>query len=149
MANIFGLDLGSTSLGVAIGKNIDGKIIPVVLKTIFFEQFNYKSARLQLISLITEYNVAALVFGYPLNMDGTKGKRTLSVERFVSDLTSEVASLKIIYQDERLTTVQARERLEMLGYPKKREKEYIDSVAALIILESYLSKNGEQINENK
>lgn len=149
MANIFGLDLGSTSLGVAIGKNIDGKIIPVVLKTIFFEQFNYKSARLQLISLINEYNVAALVFGYPLNMDGTKGKRTLSVERFVSDLTSEVASLKIIYQDERLTTVQARERLEMLGYPKKREKEYIDSVAALIILESYLSKNGEQINENK
>lgn len=149
MANIFGLDLGSTSLGVAIGKNIDGKIIPVVLKTIFFEQFNYKSARLQLISLINEYNVAALVFGYPLNMDGTKGKRTLSVERFVSDLTSEVASLKIIYQDERLTTVEARERLEMLGYPKKREKEYIDSVAALIILESYLSKNGEQINENK
>lgn len=140
MEKILGLDLGTKSLGVSY---YDGLIhIVHAVENFNFEEGNYKKARERVHKLVKDKDVDAIVLGYPVNMDGTKSKRCLSTERFKDDLLKEDPNLNIIYLDERLTTVEAHERLMAQGVPLKKHKDVIDMVSAVIILETYLNKIG-------
>ena len=74
-------------------------------------------------------------------MDGTDGTRVAKTEEFREALEKRV-NVPIVWQDERLTTVEADEILEEMGIPKSERKKYIDSIAASIILRDYM--NGEK-----
>lgn len=138
MSKIIGLDLGTTTLGVAITD--ETRQFVFARAVIRFQPHFYLSARKQLIQLLELENVDTIVLGLPYNMDGSLGVRGESVKRFASDLQNEMPNLTIIFQDERLSSVEAHERLSKLGYNSKKQKTKVDMVAAQVILETYLQR---------
>lgn len=84
--------------------------------------------------------VDAVVIGLPINMDGTEGDRAISMREFAKTLANYI-DIKIVFQDERLTTVQAERMLIQGGVRRDKRKQVIDKVAATIILQSYLDRH--------
>lgn len=81
-----------------------------------------------------------IVIGLPLNMDGTEGDRVVKTRLFAEEL-SAYTDLKIVFQDERLSTVSAEKMLIESGVRREKRKNVVDKVAASIILQSYLDRN--------
>lgn len=81
-----------------------------------------------------------IVVGLPKNMDGTEGPRVVVTREFAEEL-KKFSPLPIVFQDERLTTVQAERMLIQGGVRRDKRKKVIDKVAATIILQSYLDMN--------
>jgi putative Holliday junction resolvase len=84
--------------------------------------------------------VDTIVIGLPVNMDGTEGDRVTITRQFAEELKEYTGDRKIVFQDERLTTVQAERMLIQGGVRREKRKKVIDKVAATIILQSYLDK---------
>ncbi len=133
---LMAFDLGSKSLGIAV-KNKLGMILP--LPAIFFPRVDESQLVKQLNQLIEEYQPSELIFGIPFHADGRESDQTRWVKGVVHRLESLI-SLPIKTVDERFTTIEAKERLHMLGIPEKKQKQYIDSLSACVILEQYESK---------
>lgn len=140
---IIGLDLGTTTLGIAISDELG---IVHLYENFNFEPGNFKKARMHLNDIIIKENVNKIIIGLPLQLDGKEGKRALSTRRFVSDFQKEYGQYNFVYKDERYTTVEANERLVFMGYKKKKIDEMIDAMSAVIILEDYIKE--ERINDN-
>lgn len=133
-----GLDLGSKTLGIAISDVT--ATIATSYKTIRHDE-EYDRLIQEIISLVNQENISAIVLGFPRNMDnsiGIKGK--LSIE-FKEKLEKKL-TIPIYLQDERLTTVEAQNILLMNNTSRKKRKKVIDALAATIILQSYLDKKG-------
>lgn len=145
MDKILGLDLGTTTVGVAVGRPNDTFIF--TRPVINFSKGNYRYARSEVLSLCEKERITTIVLGYPLNVDGREGERAKSVKRFKSDLLSECPNLEIILVDERYSTLEAEERLKRLGYKQAKIKELVDSEAAKIILETYFARLKEKEND--
>jgi putative holliday junction resolvase len=128
-----GFDLGSKSLGIAI-RNRLGMIIP--LPAWFFPRLDETQLTKFMLRLIEEHQPTALVFGIPYHADGRESNQTTWVQGVVGRLSATMA-IPIFSVDERFTTIEAKERLHEFGLPEKKQKDYIDSVAACIILEQY------------
>lgn len=79
-----------------------------------------------------------ILLGLPLNMDGTEGERALKVREFGAIL-EETSGLPVVYEDERLTSIEAEEILIEAGLSREERKKVIDKVAAEIILRDYLN----------
>ena len=132
-----GLDLGTKTLGVAIS---DATLtIASSLKTIRFEENNYDQALLELKDLVKEYNVEKIILGFPKNMNNTVGESGERTLKFKEKLESEF-NVAVIMQDERLSTVEATNYMIEANTSRKKRKVKIDSVAANIILQTYLDK---------
>ena len=137
---MMGLDYGSTTVGVAMSDALGYTSQPK--ETIVREKENHLRRTLAKIAELTEENeIGLIVLGRPVRMDGTDGTRVAKTEEFREALEKRV-SVPIVWQDERLTTVEADEILEEMGIPKSERKKYIDSIAASIILRDYM--NGEK-----
>jgi len=80
------------------------------------------------------------ILGLPKNMDGTEGDRALITREFGNRL-EEASGIKVLYQDERLTTVTAERMLIDADVRREKRKQVIDKVAATIILQSYLDSH--------
>lgn len=131
-----GLDLGSRTLGVAVSDKT-GMIANNV--RIIRHDEDYDKLVGDVSDLVREYEVDAIVLGFPKNMNGSIGpKGELSID-FKQKLES-VLSIPIILQDERLSTKSATNMLIEGNVSRKKRKEVIDSVAATIILQSYLDR---------
>ena len=93
--------------------------------------------------------MGAIVLGYPMNMDDSIGERAEKTREFkrLLELRLEQQGLMIPVKlwDERLSTVSAMEILRESGIPAEHSKEYVDKVAASLILEDYM-KNGDHKN---
>jgi len=134
---LLGFDLGSKSLGIAV-KNKLGMILP--LPAIFFPRVDETQLRHHVMQLIEAYQPSELIFGIPFHADGRESDQTRWVRGVVHRLQLTI-SIPIKTIDERFTTIEAKERLQMLGIPEKKQKEYIDSLSACVILEQYESKS--------
>ena len=131
-----GLDLGTTSLGVAISDKTNTLVSPLTL--IKFKSEDYEDALKKLMDIINEKNITTVVLGLPKNMDNTMGfaaKRSLN---FKDMLGKE--GIKVILEDERLTTKIAENMLIDFDLSRKKRKKVIDGVSAVIILQSYLDR---------
>ena len=137
MDKVLGLDLGTTTLGIAM---IDSLGFIFGVENYRFPVGYYKLAKERVKYHLEREKINLVVLGYPLNMNGEEGDRTKSVERFKSELEIENPNVKFILVDERLSTVEAHERLINQGYSLKKRKEIIDMVSAEIILENYLAR---------
>ena len=132
-----GLDLGSKTLGLAISDTT--LTIANSLKTIYFHDENYDSLIEPLNEIIKEYRIKKIILGYPLNMDGSIGTRAEITMEFKKKL-EEVFKLDVILQDERLTSVISNRVLIDADISRKKRKKKVDSIAATLILQSYLDK---------
>jgi putative Holliday junction resolvase len=134
---IAGLDLGDKTIGVAISDLRRQVATPVLI--IRREKFTADAARL--LDLLTARQVAGIVLGLPLNMDGSAGPRVQSTQAFAHNL-EKLTALPITYWDERLSTVAAERALLEADASRKRRKEVIDQVAAGYILQGFLDRLG-------
>lgn len=132
-----GLDLGTKTLGVALSDIT--KTISSPVKIIRFEEGEMNKTILELKELINEFSVEKIILGFPKNMNNTvgeSGERTLAFK----ELLERELDIPVIMQDERLTTVEATNYMLSADMSRKKRKEKIDSLAANIILQTYLDK---------
>lgn len=139
MEKYIGLDLGTTTLGVATS-DVLGFVHGV--ETFRFPKEAYSQARDYVHKLVEKTGIINLVIGLPINMDGSQGFRADSSKRFKEDLLKEDSSLKIELVDERLTTVSAHKTLNQLNVSGKERKGSVDRIAACEILDFYLRMKG-------
>lgn len=135
---ILGLDYGTKTVGAAVTDPLGITVQP--LETITRDADNKIRPTLRRIEEIIEsMDVEEIVLGLPLNMDGSEGERAVRSREFAK-LIERRTGLLVHLLDERLTTVEAEEILDACKIMKKDYKRYIDSVAAVLILEDYLGK---------
>ena len=143
------LDLGTKTCGFAISDELG--IISTGLENFFFKERKFS----EIINKVKEYlnlpdyknKIDAIILGYPLRMDLSKSERTLMVENFKLMLEKEI-TLPIIYQDERQSTINAENILMQANYSKQKRKQKKDSLAAQLILESYLERKQNENRKN-
>ena len=89
--------------------------------------------------LIEKENIKSIVLGLPLNMDNTKGPQARRTIGFSKELQAQI-EIPIHFQDERLSSYTAREKMAEAELTKKKKKKRLDAVAAAQILEAFLDK---------
>lgn len=133
---IMGLDYGAKTVGVAISDEMLLTAQPVeTIKRERAGKLRQTLARIE--TLMKEYDVEKVVIGLPKKLNNEEGDRCDKTREF-GDMVERRSGLEVIYQDERLTTVAADAVLAEGGVRKENRKEYIDKVAASIILQGYL-----------
>ena len=90
-----------------------------------------------LTNLINEKNAKIIVFGLPLNMDGSSGPRVERTHEFANALKKRVDA-QFEFVDERMSSVYAEEFLLEMDVSRAKRKEVIDKMAAQIILKTYM-----------
>ncbi len=134
-ARLFGLDLGTKTIGIAMS-DVERRIASP-LETIRREKFSIDVQKLG--ALATAHDIFALVIGLPLNMDGTEGPRSQATRGFVRNLSTYVA-LPVIFQDERLSTAAVTRTLIEQDASRAKRAQVVDKMAAAYILQSALDR---------
>jgi putative Holliday junction resolvase len=134
---IMGLDYGSKTVGVAIS---DGLLLTAQPVTTIIRKSEDKLRRTLagIEELIKEYEVGLIVLGLPLNMDDSLGERAEKTLEFAKKLEARTG-LEVVMQDERLSTMAAKETLTRMGVKGKDLKRHVDKIAASYILQDYLN----------
>ncbi|HEY88159.1 MAG TPA: Holliday junction resolvase RuvX [Thermoflexia bacterium] len=130
------LDLGARRIGIAISDptGLLARSLEVMQRTSRAADFEHIG------ELIHQYQVAALVVGLPLNMNGSEGSQAAWVRNYSAELQATV-ELPLHLWDERLTTEEAADILRAQGKRPREHKNWIDAVAASVILQSFLDGN--------
>ncbi len=134
---IMALDLGSKTVGVAISDPLllTAQGIEIIRRK---EENKLRQTLARIEELISEYEVTKIVLGLPLNMDDSEGERAVTSREF-KDKIERRTGIPVTMWDERLTTVEADEIVNEARIRGKDRKEYVDMIAAQIILEDYLN----------
>ena len=131
-----GLDLGSRTLGIAVSDATG--LIASTYKTIRHNE-EYDRLLDEVKQLVDELKIGAIVLGFPKNMNNTIGPKGELSYQF-KDMLEKSIKIPVHLIDERLTTKQATDILISNDTSRKKRKKVIDSMAATIILQSYLDK---------
>lgn len=130
-----GLDLGSRTLGIAVSET---GLIASNYKTIRHEE-EYDRLLDEVKALVEELKIDTVVLGFPKNMNNTIGpKGELSLD--FKDKLEKIINIPVVLQDERLSTKSALDTLIKGNVSRKDRKKVVDSVAATIILQTYLDR---------
>lgn len=130
---VLDLDHGTKRIGIAIADPTGTLAQPVGYWPM--EPFAAFMERLR--GLLVEKEVALILVGMPRNMDGSYGPAAQLVDQFVSVLRTAL-TVPVRTWDERLTSVQANRLLIEGGMRRDKRKQKVDSVAAAVLLQSYL-----------
>lgn len=133
---ILGLDFGGHTVGVAVSDSLGITAQGVeIIRRKSPGKLRQTLARIE--SLVSSYGVEKIVLGYPKNMNGTEGERCEKTKEFRDMLVRRV-NLPVELWDERLTTVAADNIMTESNVTGERRKEYVDEIAAMLILQGYL-----------
>ena len=138
MAILLGLDVGDTRIGVALSDELGVAAHPLCTLT----RKNRKVDLIAISDLVSIHKVECVVIGLPISLDGSIGTQAEKVQKFAKRL-EHVIDIPIEFQDERFTTAEAEEILHELNKDAKAQKELIDEVSAVIILDDYLNRDKE------
>lgn len=136
VGRILGLDYGTKTVGVAVsdpllltaqGVEIIRREKPTKLRRTL--------ARIE--ELVKEYEVEKIVLGYPKHMNGSEGTRCQETLAF-QEMIARRTGCEVVLWDERLTTVEADDIMLEVGVRREERKQFVDKIAAMIILEDYL-----------
>lgn len=133
-----GLDLGSKTVGVAISDPllITAQGIEIIRRK---EENKLRQTLARIEALIVEYEVDTIVLGLPKNMNDTLGERAQLSLEFKEKLERRTG-LPVVMWDERLTTVAADKAMMEAGIRRENRKDYVDKIAACLILQGYLDR---------
>ncbi len=134
-ARLFGVDLGTKTIGIAMS-DVE-RSIATPLETIKRVKFTPDAERIK--TLAERYEVGGLVFGLPLNMDGTEGPRSQATRAFVRNL-KPLMPLPILFWDERLSTVVVTRTLLDADASRAKRADAVDKMAAAYILQGALDR---------
>ncbi|RME81092.1 MAG: Holliday junction resolvase RuvX, partial [Zetaproteobacteria bacterium] len=127
------LDIGQARIGVAVcdrGGRISRPLTVISRRDRAWPE--------KVAALAHAYGCRGVVVGLPVHMDGTPSEQTEDVRRAVEEL-KRALPLPVRFQDERLSTFVAEQRLSERGIPARAQKEIVDAEAAAVILEDFLA----------
>jgi putative Holliday junction resolvase len=134
-AALFGLDLGTKTIGIAISD--PRRKIASPLLTI--DRTKFAADARTLIDLAARHAIAGLVLGLPLNMDGSEGPRVQATRAFARSL-APLTPLPLLFWDERLSTAAVTRTLIEADASRKRRDAVVDKMAAAYILQGALDR---------
>ena len=134
MGRSLGIDFGEKRVGLALSDR--SNLIASPFKTINY--INENDLVVQLKKIVIENDIENFVLGLPISMKGEDTTQTKIVRKFKKSLSS--LDLPIIYEDERLSSVSAKNSLVLQNIKTGHNKSEIDKTAAAIILQQYLDK---------
>ncbi len=142
---IMGLDFGSKTVGVAVSDPllITAQGIEIIRRK---EENKLRRTLARIEELIEEYEVTQIVLGLPKNMNGTIGERAQITLEFREKLERRTG-LPVAMWDERLTTVAADQAMMEAGIRREHRGEYVDRIAAVLILQGYLDHRANKETE--
>jgi putative holliday junction resolvase len=130
---VMALDVGDKTIGVAIS---DALLLTAQMRPTI-QRKDLKSDLDILRRLVTENEVHEIVVGQPLHMNGNESRQSQKVARFAGELRERL-EIPIVFWDERLTSFAAEQHLEEMGLNWRKRRQYVDKIAAMIILQNYL-----------
>ena len=141
-----GLDFGSKTVGVAISDplGVTAQGIEIIRRT---SENKLRKTLARIEDLIKEYGVDTIVLGLPKNMNNTLGDRAEKSLEFKGMLERRTG-LPVVMWDERLTTVEANRTLIEGNIRRENRKQYVDQLAAVLILQGYLDSEGIKNGKN-
>ncbi|MCX7839159.1 MAG: Holliday junction resolvase RuvX [Anaerolineae bacterium] len=132
-----GLDIGDKRIGVACGDTEVRIATPLdVIERVALEHDARALAR-----LVRAYDATHLVVGLPRNMDGTYGAQAEAVKTYAHAL-AQALGLPLTFWDERLSTIEATQRVHATGARGKKSRRHLDAIAAAVILQDFLDSQG-------
>ena len=139
------LDVGDKTIGTALSDELGltGQGLGIIART------GIKKDTDAVVSLVKEYSCDTVVVGLPLNLDGSDSVQTEKVRAFRTKLENKLRSsglpnVKVVWQDERFTTVIAEDVLISADLSREKRKKVIDKQAAVLIMQSYLDALGRR-----
>ena len=132
---VLAFDFGTKSIGCAVGQSITGTAQALPAFKAQDGIPNWSAIE----NCLKEWKPDVLVVGLPLNMDGTIQDLTLRAKKFANRLHGRFG-ITVELQDERLTTMGAERVLLEANVSRKKRKDVIDKMAAVLILQTYLDK---------
>jgi putative holliday junction resolvase len=132
VSRLLALDHGKRRIGVAVADSETG--MAFARRAIQRRNLDHDLALVR--ELCTSEGVDQVVIGLPLNMDGSEGPQAAQARAFGTWL--EATGLEVVYEDERLSSWEAAERLAAAGRRAERGSGELDSTAARVILQQYL-----------
>ena len=135
---IMGLDFGSKTVGVAVSDRLllTAQGVEIIRRK---EENKLRQTLARIEELIVEYEVQEIVLGLPKKMNATEGERVQLTMEFKEKLERRTG-LPVHMWDERLTTVAADNAMMEAGIRRENRKEYVDMIAASLILQGYLDR---------
>ena len=142
---LMGLDYGSKTVGVAVSDPLG--LTAQGVETVWRKQENkLRQTMARIEELISEYQVERIVLGYPKNMNNTVGERAVKSLEFKEKLEKRTG-LPVVMWDERLTTAEAERTLMETGVRRENRKQYLDQMAAVLILQGYPDRSNMMSKE--
>jgi putative pre-16S rRNA nuclease len=132
---LIGFDFGKRYIGVAVGQELTGSASPLGSIKANDGIPNWP----ELEKFVKEWQPHLIVVGLPLNMDGTEQQLTLDAKKFGNRVKGRLG-IDVVFQDERLTTADAKEQLFSRGGYKNLKKDNIDAESARLIIESFFEQ---------
>ncbi|TPH18063.1 Holliday junction resolvase RuvX [Litorilituus lipolyticus] len=132
---LIGFDFGKKYIGVAVGQEITGSATPLGSIKASDGIPHWDS----LANFLKEWQPDLIIVGLPLNMDGSEQQLTLDAKKFGNRVSGRFG-IKVEFQDERLTTADAKEQLFSRGGYRNLKKDNIDAESARLILESFFEQ---------
>ena len=143
---LMGLDYGSKTVGDAVSDPLG--LTAQGVETVWRKQENkLRQTMARIEELISEYQVERIVLGYPKNMNNTVGERAVKSLEFKEKLEKRTG-LPVVMWDERLTTAEAERTLMETGVRRENRKQFLDQMAAVLILQGYLDRMNMNKDEN-
>ena len=127
------IDYGARRCGLAVCDPLEIIVSPLEVID------NRRNLIKRIVEVIEAGRIEAVVLGLPLNMDNSMGRQTRIVKEFGRRLKEEI-DVPIHFQDERLSSFAAEERLADIKLTRKEKRKRFDAVAAAFILESFLEQ---------
>ncbi|MCW0182128.1 Holliday junction resolvase RuvX [Zavarzinia sp.] len=132
-ARLLGVDLGTKTIGLALSDT--SRTVASPLETIRRVKFSIDVERF--FALMDEHDIAGVVLGLPMNMDGSSGPRVQATRAFASEVLKR-RDLSLTYWDERLSTAAVTRMMIDADMTRARRAELVDKLAATYILQGYL-----------
>lgn len=137
-----GLDVGDKTVGIAVSDPLGYTAQGITT----LERVGIRKDTGKILDMIKEYQCDTVVIGLPKKLDGSDSIQTEKVYEFRTMLENKLRSsgmkdVKIVWQDERFSTVMAEKVLIEADVSRSKRKQVIDKQAAVIILQSYLDSN--------
>ena len=132
ITRVLGLDVGDVRIGVALSDPLGILATPFTIITRSNSEADYQA----IVNIVHEYNVTCIIVGMPINMNGTNGPQAVKTMTYAQEL-ARYTDVPVIYQDERLSTVEARRMVREARKPGRTER--YDAAAAALILQDYLN----------
>jgi len=131
------VDFGRKRIGIAVGDTENRLVYPATVIDRASNQADVESVR----AVVESRNVKRIVVGLPLNMDGSEGPMVRAARAFGARIEAAL-SLPVDYEDERLSTSEARDRMRESRQDRAagRRGKPVDAIAAAVILESWMAR---------